>query len=687
MSELPVAKTVGRFVALCTSDKRVQDWLSEQIGVPAGEIANRIRFSAASRGLVPLTTSFAFDPSETKQVSEDFVKLAVQHAGVQQWLITLKCDPRALLTFLSDGELCRFKTRPLRLLSGRPVAFECGSRRRRAVDHSEDDCVEDDTDNQTVTSRRLWYSCTWFQRPCGRSAERGTKLARKRPNSRDREVEEVKIYADDDADDDHETDQQSAASTAARLQAADCPDPHFRELLLLIADAHDGGQQEVAIKALVVRKLNEYWFFVKQGKANYGEESSGSPIPIFRVKSAFMDAYSSWIVPTWWIDPEAKPKTTQLTKLWIQSSHRRSYEAVVFDPSLRCAAGRYNTFKGLAIDTAKAATSVGAPVQPIVDHILRIWCLGDQLVADYVLSWMAMLVQQPSKLPATCIVLHGAQGAGKGVIVELLGQIVGQSHYEHITEASDVLGQFTAKLDECLLLFLDEAAASLSNKTAGRFKALITEPKRRSRLMRRDVQQVPNYVHVIVASNHLGSVPVENSDRRSLCLRTDPKYSGPQTAESKSYFDTLRGVPAEAFAHFLYTRDISAFDPRQLPATAAQREQKEHVMNSVARFWLRCLEDGRLDEKKAETKWPSDVMTKATVYQLYSQACSRDGLRCQPQSQFWTNMYKMVGPKETLEAPRGHAQARSIRLPDLATCRNKWRAFMCDPDWPFDASA
>jgi hypothetical protein len=493
-------------------------------------------------------------------------------------------------------------------------------------------------------------------------------------------------------------------SRPVRATAGQCSDPRLLALLLSLADAID--REEPGLRAFLVRKLNEFWFVItRQGnKVLYGEEYEMGRLHCLRYKAAFCEAFANWTIDPCWIDPRSTGKPVQkpikLVDLWLKSPARRGYPELVFDPSMRPQLQgdqKYNVFKGLAIDAqtaaAAASTASSAPsVQPVLDHIRDIWCRGDDTAYDYVLNWMALLVQKPWEIPGTCIFLFGEQGAGKGAIMKLLGKIIGDKHYLPTTDSEDVVGKFTGQLQSCLLLFADEGTAAGNNKkkTAGRLKALITEEKQRIQEKFKDVCYMPNYTHVIFASNEKDSLPIEPRDRRTFVLRTDDKYSGVQTPESKQYFDRLRSVPAEVFADFLYRRDISTFNSRMLPMTAARREVLEDAASSPEKFWLRCLQSGCLDPDDAtEGVWPTSSVPKDKVYTLYKAACVRDLVKAKGAKDFWIAMYKMIGPKDGIHLPRQSKdkhgkQPYMIQLPSLADCRAKWRQFRNDPAFPFD---
>jgi hypothetical protein len=71
------------------------------------------------------------------------------------------------------------------------------------------------------------------------------------------------------------------------------------------------------------------------------------------------------------------------------------------------------------------AVEDAAQAQLVEDHVRIIWCRGNQTQGDYLLDWMAHLVQRPGVKMMVVPVIRGGQGAGKSIITYMLGAILG----------------------------------------------------------------------------------------------------------------------------------------------------------------------------------------------------------------------------------------------------------------------
>ena len=213
--------------------------------------------------------------------------------------------------------------------------------------------------------------------------------------------------------------------------------------------------------------------------------------------------------------PDGKgTKWVPKSSVWMESPKRREYEGLVFAPSrdVNDVPGYYNLWRGLAVTPKQGNWS------KFRHHIKTNICSNDEEVYQYVLTWLADLVQDPGgQRPGTAIVLRGNQGVGKGVFVDHIGQLI-EPHFLHISNQQHLVGNFNSHLKDALLVFCDEAYYAGSKKDAGVLKALITEKYHLIEPKGKDPFRVDNHVRLIVASNSRWVIPAGSKERRFLVL-------------------------------------------------------------------------------------------------------------------------------------------------------------------------
>jgi hypothetical protein len=161
---------------------------------------------------------------------------------------------------------------------------------------------------------------------------------------------------------------------------------------------------------------------------------------------------------------------------------------------------------------------------------------------------------------------------------------------------------------------------------------------------------------------------------------------GPQTKESKLYFDTLRAVDDKAIAHFLYNYDLSNFNPRSIPQTEYQKYQKR-INFDTAEEWICTLltGDGEIPnlysisadlvtEDETDQAWPELAIGKSVVVPKKLLMKSYDGQRAVAHKEkfsserFFQRIYEFFGQidtKRTIQDKR----VPCIKFPPLEVCR------------------
>ena len=225
--------------------------------------------------------------------------------------------------------------------------------------------------------------------------------------------------------------------------------------------------------------------------------------------------------------------------------------------------------------------------------------------------------------------VRGAQGAGKGIVARTLGKIFGK-HFAHIANGEQLTGRFNASLATSCLVFLDEALWAGDRKGEGVLKALITEPRLQLEAKFRDPVMVDNRLHIIVASNNDWFVPAGMGDRRWFILDVADTFSGTDHREYwEALYEEIENGGAEAMFHDLLQMDLSGFNVRSVPHTAAKAHQQAHSLRGVEAWVHHILQEGAIGSES----WQDDGLTvsKEDAYECYwiSEGATRLATRCQ----------------------------------------------------------
>lgn len=281
---------------------------------------------------------------------------------------------------------------------------------------------------------------------------------------------------------------------------------------------------------------------------------------------------------------------TPLGEYWLKSNKRRQYDGVVFDPSGNASNNYFNFFKGFDVEPIKGEWS------KFKNHIFEVICSEDKRLYEYVIAWMARIVQDPGgKKPGVAIVLQGKEGTGKGTFVNNFGRIFGP-HFLQISNQSQVTGNFNSHLKNVILLFVDEGIWGGNKAAEGVLKTMITEDTLNIEPKGKDVVSLDNHINMIIASNNDWVIPTGPEARRFLALEVSDKYM-----QDTHYFNEINeemvNGGTEAMMQELLEMDISNVNLRNVPRTKTLFEQMLESMDSIDSYWFEVLKDEGLPRK------------------------------------------------------------------------------------------
>jgi len=288
-------------------------------------------------------------------------------------------------------------------------------------------------------------------------------------------------------------------------------------------------------------------------------------------------------------DP-ATSKTVNIAQTWLNHINRRQVLKLGFDPRDKPEEDIFNIWKGMRISKYNASTFEEEECKPLLDHIKNRWCNGVDADYEYVMNWLAHLIQKPYIKMGVVICLRSTkEGAGKGIVMNLLRKIIGDNHYFQCNNLEQLTGSFNGIGEAKILTNLDEAFWGKDKKKEGMLKNLITEETKLVNKKNKESYIIDDYSNYIVSTNNDCFIPAVEGGRRFFAIELSNELSGIQTPEKKAIIDELLNVPAQAFAKVLYERDITSFNPRQFNKTALLQEQIQHNWCSVRKWWFDIL--------------------------------------------------------------------------------------------------
>ena len=300
-------------------------------------------------------------------------------------------------------------------------------------------------------------------------------------------------------------------------------------------------------------------------------------------------------------DAKGKIKETQREidpfEVWCEWINRKEVRAIGFDPLDKENPDIFNLWNGFNISKSMADEFDETEAQFLCDHILNIWCDGDEKKYNYVMNLFAHYIQKPHKKSGVLLALRSKQGGGKGIVLKKLEHIIGHNHYAQNSNANFLFGDFNGQLEGKVVVNLDEAFWGGDKKMEGIIKNKITEGTQTINKKNKENYVIDDFANYIITTNNDWFAGCTEDDRRHYCLELNNAKAGRTTKESDEYFKKVDDCPCEAFAKILYNRDISDFNPRKFEKTKLLQEQVERNHNSVKVWYSKILHQAGWDDK------------------------------------------------------------------------------------------
>jgi hypothetical protein len=341
---------------------------------------------------------------------------------------------------------------------------------------------------------------------------------------------------------------------------------------------------------------------------------------IFRERSQMKAAYENIFMEDGklFIDRWLKDRTM---KTYNKVSYYPTDEENVFViPEMGTPSFIYKTYNGTKNESALA----------IFDELLEIMTNHNAQLKQYLLSWLAHLVQNPKELPGVAIIFSGQKGAGKDTLGDFIGEyIVGNKYYQNYSNQ----GQYFDKHDETkgnkFLLKIEELnRRTLTNGVNGEiFKANITSPMLNLNPKGSPAYNVRNYGRIMATTNNGNSVDVGQKERRYVIMVVSGEKIGVSEYWNKVRKELFTDAGGYTIGKMLEEYEISDFNPRVLPENNYLNELQKETEDPIKTF-IESVENGEY--------------CASDLYDKYREYCNSKGHQVYSNTKFGTQMLYLL---------------------------------------------
>jgi hypothetical protein len=306
---------------------------------------------------------------------------------------------------------------------------------------------------------------------------------------------------------------------------------------------------------------------------------------------------------------------------WLKDETIKRYDDIGIYPNLtECPQNIYNMWIPFKMDKITEYTPDEFGKNFVLNHI-KILCDNSEEVYEYFCKWITQTIKYPW-LKSIMPVLIGAEGIGKGILMDLFIALFGRNKfYQSSNPSRDVWGNFNSRMKDCFFVNLDELSKKELTDSMGKVKDLITNPSLTINQKGIDPYDIISYHRFIVTTNSPDPIPTSKGDRRTLIIRCSDEKKG-----NSEYFNKLKeyiddeNVIKTLFEYFKNIELDKSFNfGANIPSTEYHSNLKEQNRSPID-LWLEDF--ARENIHKAD-----DEMTGSDAYNKFNIFIDKCGIQ------------------------------------------------------------
>ena len=274
---------------------------------------------------------------------------------------------------------------------------------------------------------------------------------------------------------------------------------------------------------------------------------------------------------------------------WFDDIDKRVVDRIVMDPTNKIKSV-YNMWRGFAAEKLPPVETecIDELIKPMIRHINDVITGGVKEHTDWILDYLANIIQRPANKTQVAISLYGLQRCGKGIIFEFFRHKVLGKHcsYQTPKPERDLFGRFANGPMGCVCLQVDEVKSLHDH--ADQLKDFITNPTINIEKKGKDTFVIDNLVNLILTSNNANALTVSSDDGRFALFHCSSVHKG-NAAYFKKLGDHLeRPEVARAFYQHLLTRDLSPYPnsfQHSRPITEYYKDAQHNSIPIISRYF------------------------------------------------------------------------------------------------------
>lgn len=364
-----------------------------------------------------------------------------------------------------------------------------------------------------------------------------------------------------------------------------------------------------------------------------------------------------------------------IAEFW-KSPNTTLYDSVSFSPT-NTVPTTLNLWQGPTV-----TATMGTPPAIILEHLRDVLCGGDSVKYEYLVRYLAHMLQRPEQKPGVMPVMISKEGAGKGAFFKLIRRIWGDTSFI-TSNIDDVVGRFNSAIERSFVVLLDEAQFAGDKKSRDRMKSLITEDAVRIEAKNQPTRQIDSYHRFFSATNHKHFAHIDSGDRRHFYL-----FLSEHRIEDRKYFDQLFAVIDDdmemgRFVQHLLSIDLTGYRPWDIPKDPQKNDQQLRSLTGFDEYYYSRLLSG-LQIGVCGTEWIDEtfISTNDLISGYKEHLSGRSRVWDLSTRSIVARLQELCPSAKQTRKTSNNQQTRGFSLPSLDVARTEFcEAMGIQPDW------
>lgn len=284
---------------------------------------------------------------------------------------------------------------------------------------------------------------------------------------------------------------------------------------------------------------------------------------------------------------------------WLEDPLVKTYMSVDFlPPPQQVPVGTYNLYRGMPIQAKRPMRMVDSEDwESVREKCQRAFQLFNEHLSilvnhndddkDYLMTFVAHILQRPGEKVARAHVFRSKPGCGKGTLAELLESLLGM-YYQYTQGLDGITQQFNASLvAQKLVIIVDEVEIMEHVKVEQKLKSLISEKTAKVEKKYMDAFNIRNMCRIFIFSNEMNPIKITSDDRRyGVFDCSDDKIN------DADFWDELHALYGDVdVQRYIFDQlmevDVTKYNfntPSSIPITRARQELIGHNLAWIDRF-------------------------------------------------------------------------------------------------------